>query len=161
MPSVSWHLYLGWKGHSKSRCTGQCTHFTTPMLWACKLQNEERWGWSNHAQSYLLGLTGVISNSATRMPMLTSTHLLSPYIRLFTLYLSRKLWEMSKWMHRVSYSPTLEDSYMCNAGLVKDNSYFVALPQSHSYEFVPLGWWWFTWPSWPAQPYSNESPLLE
>ena len=46
--------------------------------------------------SYLLSLTGVISTSAARMPMLTSTHLLSLYIRLFTLYLSRKLWETSE-----------------------------------------------------------------
>ena len=114
--------------------------FHTPMFWACKLQTEERWGWSNHGQSYLLSLTSVISTSAARMPMLTAIPLLSLYIGLFTLYQSRKLWEMFEWMHRVFYSPTLEESHLSDAGLAMDNLHFVALPQSHSSEFVPLGW---------------------
>ena len=148
MPRVSQQLYLGWNGHSRNWCMGQHTYFIPPMLWACKLQNEERWGWSNHGHLYLLSLTGVSSTSAVRTLMLTSTHNLSLCIRLFfTLYLSRKLWETSEWMHRVPYSPILEDSHLSDAGPMMDNSHFVALSQSHSSEFVPLGRWWCTWPT--------------
>ena len=83
------------------------------------------------------------------MPTLTSAHLLSLYIWLFTLYLSRKLWVMSKWTHGVSYLPTLEESYL-------SDHIFSLTPL----EFIPLGWWWCTWPTWPAQPYRDESPQL-
>ena len=47
------------------------------------------------ASEYLLSLTGVISTSATRMPKMTFTHPLPLHIKLFTLYLSRKLRKMS------------------------------------------------------------------
>ena len=97
-------------GNSKNWCTGQCIHFTPPMLWACYLWNKERWGWSSHGMPYLLSLTSVISTSTAGMLMLTSTHLLSLYIGVFTFYLSRKLWEMSEWMQGVSCSPILEES---------------------------------------------------
>ena len=114
---VSWHLYWGWNSCSKNWCMCQCTCFTPPMLWACKFQNEERWGWSNHCQSYLLSLTGVISTSATGMQMLTSTPLLSLYIGHFTLYLPRKLWETSKWMHSLLFTcPTGVSPVWCWAG---------------------------------------------
>ena len=104
MPRVSWHLCSGWNCCSENWCTGQCTHFTSPMLWACNLWNEERWVWSNHGWSYLFSLTGVISTSTARMPMLTSTHPLSLYIELFTLYLLRKLWETSKLMQSLLFT---------------------------------------------------------
>ena len=54
-------------------------------------------------------------------------------------------------MHGVSYSPILEESHLSDAGLVMDNLLFVVFPQSHSSVLVPLGWWWYTWPAWPAQ----------
>ena len=47
-------------------------------------------GWSNHDQSYLLSLTVVVCTSTSRTPILTSTHTLSLYIQLFTLYLSQE-----------------------------------------------------------------------
>ena len=131
-----------------------------PHVVSLQLQNEERWSWSNCSWSYLLSLTSVISTSATRMPTLTSTYLLSLFIGLFTLYLSRKLQETCKWIHGVSYSPTPEESYLSDAGLATDNLHFVVLPPYHSFEFVPLGWW-CTWLTWPVQPYRDESPLLE
>ena len=46
---------------------------------------------------------------------------------------------MSKWTHRISYSPTLEKSHLSDAGLAIDNSHFVVLSQSHSSKFVHLG----------------------
>ena len=64
--------------------------------------------------------------------MLTSTHPQSPYIKLFTLYLRRRLWKMSKSKHGVYYSSILEGSHLSDAGPVMDNSHFMALPQSHS-----------------------------
>ena len=162
MPGIPWHLYLGWNGHTKNKCMGQQKCFTHPML-CCELATPEgrEVGWSNHGQSYLLSLTSVINTSTTRMAMLTSTHLPSLYIRHFTLYQLRKLWEMSKWMHRVSYSPALEECHLSDAGPVIDNSHFVMLPQPDSSEFVPLGCWWCTWPTWPSQSYRDESPLLK
>ena len=64
-------------------------------------------------------------------------------------------------MYGVFCSPSVEESHLSEAGLVTDNSHFVALPQSHSSEFDPLGWWWCTWPAWPAQPHRDDSPLSE
>ena len=72
-----------------------------------------------------------------------------------------KLWKTSGWMHGVSYLPPLGESYLSDAGSTMDNSHFEALPQFHSFESVPLGWWWCTWPTWPSQLYRNESPLSE
>ena len=72
-----------------------------------------------------------------------------------------KLQKMSRWMHGVSYLPSLEESYLSDAGSMSDNSHFVVFPQSHSSESVPLGWQWCTWPAWPAQSYRDESSLLE
>ena len=134
--------------------------FHSPIFWACKLQTKGRWGWSNHNGSYPLSFTSVISASTTRTLTLTAMPLLFLYIRLFTLYQSRKLWEMFKWIHRVFNSPALEESHLSEIGLVMYNSHLVALPQSHSSEFVSLGWWWCTWPAWPAQPYEM-SPLCQ
>ena len=54
----------------------------------------------------------------------------SLHIELFTLDLERRLHKMSKWMHRVSYSPILEESHLSDAGLAMDNSHLVALPLS-------------------------------
>ena len=134
-----------------------------PLCCELAISRTKRGGsWSNHGQSYLLSLTSVISIPAARMPTLMSTHPLSIYIEFFTLLLSRKLWETSAWTQRVSCSPILEESHMSDAGSTMNNSHFVALPQSHSPpKFVPLGWCWCTWPSYPAQPYGYESPLLE
>ena len=42
---------------------------------------------------------------------------------------SKKLWKMFKWTHGVSYSPTLEESHLSDAGLMIDNSQFVVLPR--------------------------------
>ena len=105
MPRVSQHLYSGSSGHSKNQCTGQCTHSTPPC---CELaiSRMKRGGVEVITAGHILSLTGVISTSTTRMQTLTSTHLLSLYIKHFTLYLSRKLWEMSTWMHRVPVHPS-------------------------------------------------------
>ena len=159
MQKVPQHLYLGWNSYSKCWCMCHWIHFTNILFWVANL-TDERWGWSNHGWSYLLNLTSVISTSATGMPMLTARPLLSIYIRFFTLYQSSKLWELFEWMNRIFYSPSLEESHLSDAGPAMDNSHFVVLPQSHSSEFVPLGWWWWcTRPPWPAQPHIVESPL--
>ena len=101
---------------------GQHTHFTPPIFWACILQTEERWGWSNHNWSCLISLTSVISTSTAGMLTLTATPLLSLYIGLFTFYSSRKFKLMFKWTHRIPYSSTLEESHLSDAGPVMDNS---------------------------------------
>ena len=44
-------------------------------------------------------------------------------------------------MHGISYLPILEESHLSDAVPAMDNLHFVVLPQSCSFEFVPLGWW--------------------
>ena len=69
---------------------------------------------------------------------LTSTHPLSLYIEFFTIYLARKLWEMSEWMHRVCCSPIPEESPPSDAGPVTDNLHFMALSAYNPTERSPL-----------------------
>ena len=73
MSGVPQHLYLGWNGCSKNWCTGQCTHFTPHVVSLQSLEWREVGG-SSHSWLYLLSLTSVISTSAARTLMLTSTH---------------------------------------------------------------------------------------
>ena len=131
------------------------------MFWACKLQTKVRWGWSNCSQSYLLSLTSVISTSAARTLMLTAFPFHPSKLDFSPFMYPGSSGKCTNECMRVSYSHTLVESHLSDARAGMDNLHFVALPQSYSSMFVPLGWWWCTWPAWPAQAHRDESSLSE
>ena len=139
MPGVSQHLYLGQNSHPKIDAWARRSNFTPPC---CELgvsrtmrdEVEEVMVWS-----CLSSLTGVISTSTFGSINVDVHTPRIPLYQTFTLFLTRRLWEMFKYMHGVSYLPILE-SRLSDTVLMIDNSHFVVISQSHSLlEFVPLG----------------------